>query len=471
MTNTAPKPVTCKYETSGGRKGYRIRFYDAEGKRRAIWLGNANATYAEQWRGHVEHLAQCAKDHSPYCAATTKWLRGLTGRERAKLETVGLVALVQPTAPAPRNEAPETLGPFVDWYVGRRKAKPATVAKWLQVQSALVRYFGTDRRLDAITAADAEAWREWLAAEGNVREGRERKGKDGKKIRGRTDLADNTVRRRTGIARQFFSHAIKARRIADNPFAGLAASVNGNEARQYFVSHEEFESLIEHSPGAEWEAVIALSRLGGMRCPSEVRRLKWEDVDFAAGRLRIHATKTEHHADGGIRYCPLFPELRPYLERLAELAKSRDAGPADYAIATVRGSEAVYRAGLLRIMKRAGLKPWPKVFHNMRASRQTELLDQFPIKDVCSWIGNSQAVAMKHYAMQRADSFARAAGIGDGGPIRGPENGKTSPFAAKTDDPQQREKPSKTRGNAIFPAFAMALPVGEEGLEPPTSTL
>jgi hypothetical protein len=33
--------------------------------------------------------------------------------------------------------------------------------------------------------------------------------------------------------------------------------------------------------------------------------------------MKIHATKTEHLKGKGIRFCPLFPELRAYLEELA----------------------------------------------------------------------------------------------------------------------------------------------------------
>lgn len=64
----------------------------------------------------------------------------------------------------------------------------------------------------------------------------------------------------------------------------------------------------------------------------------------------------------------------------------------------------------------------------LRASRETELLDEFPIKDVCTWIGNSQVIAMKHYAMMRESSFARAAGLahGIGGPAGGPDLGDSS---------------------------------------------
>jgi hypothetical protein len=62
-----------------------------------------------------------------------------------------------------------------------------------------------------------------------------------------------------------------------------------------------------------------------------------------------------------------------------------------------------------RIIRRAGLTPWPRVFHNLRASRQTELAAEYPLHVVCSWIGNSAAIAAKHYLTVREDDFQRAA--------------------------------------------------------------
>ncbi len=47
----------------------------------------------------------------------------------------------------------------------------------------------------------------------------------------------------------------------------------------------------------------------------------------------------------------------------------------------------------------AGLPIWPKIFHNLRASRQTELEERIPRKTVCEWMGNSETVA-NHYYLQ-----------------------------------------------------------------------
>ena len=50
-----------------------------------------------------------------------------------------------------------------------------------------------------------------------------------------------------------------------------------------------------------------------------------------------------------------------------------------------------------RIITRAGVSAWPKLFVNLRSSRQTELSQTYPSYVVCRWMGNSREVADKHY--------------------------------------------------------------------------
>ena len=42
-----------------------------------------------------------------------------------------------------------------------------------------------------------------------------------------------------------------------------------------------------------------------------------------------------------------------------------------------------------KILRRAGLEPWPRLFHNLRASRETELVEKYPVQVVTSWLGNT----------------------------------------------------------------------------------
>ena len=64
------------------------------------------------------------------------------------------------------------------------------------------------------------------------------------------------------------------------------------------------------------------------------------------------------------------------------------------------------------IPKRAGFKPWPKLWHNLRASCETEWMREFDLATACKWIGNSPKVAAQHYAMSMdlGSDFAKAAG-------------------------------------------------------------
>jgi hypothetical protein len=84
---------------------------------------------------------------------------------------------------------------------------------------------------------------------------------------------------------------------------------------------------------------------------------------------------------------------------------------AQYVIARHRLGCLNLRQQFERIIERAGEKQWPKLFHNLRASRETELLREYDLTTVCKWIGNSPAEAAKHYAMSidRNADFKRAA--------------------------------------------------------------
>jgi len=66
--------------------------------------------------------------------------------------------------------------------------------------------------------------------------------------------------------------------------------------------------------------LFALSRFGGLRCPSEHLALTWNDVDWERNRFRVTSPKTAHHEGRGERWVPIFTEFRPYFEEAFELA-------------------------------------------------------------------------------------------------------------------------------------------------------
>ncbi len=171
---------------------------------------------------------------------------------------------------------------------------------------------------------------------------------------------------------------------------------------------------------------------------------------------------------------PIFPELRPFLEEAFEMAEPgaiRVITRYDY-----NGKNTNLRTQLLKIIQRAGIEPWVKLWQNMRSTRETELCRYFPIQDAVKWIGNSEAVARKHYLQPTEEHFTSAATITTGEMPSGcgTECGTPS-VGVNKDELTRNEKAPDKQGLSLIHAGSYLLvnkrSVGDEGLEPPTSTV
>ncbi len=366
-----------------GRK--RIQFVAGDGTRKTIRLGKATVRQAEAVKVRVEQLALAATGATGVIDdETIKWLAGLEDVMYGKLAAVGLVG---------QRESAK-LGAFLDGYISdRHDVKAGTTTVYGHTRRNLLDFFHADKPLRDITPGDADQWRLHLIGQG---------------------LADNTVRRRCGIAKQFLRVAVRRKLILSNPFEDLKSAVQGNPQKFHFITREDAEKILAACPDAQWRLVFALSRFGGLRCPSEHYGLTWEDINWDQGRMLVRSPKTAHHSGHESRIVPLFPELLPYLREAFD--KAEPGIP--YVVTVYRELGNVkacnLRAQFRRIVARAGLKPWPKLFQNLRSTRETELAEQWPEHVVCAWIGNSSAVARKHYLQVTEEHFQRAAGMPDG---------------------------------------------------------
>jgi integrase len=120
--------------------------------------------------------------------------------------------------------------------------------------------------------------------------------------------------------------------------------------------------------------------------------------------MLVYSPKTEHFEGGESRWVPIFPEVRPFLEELFEQAKPE----AEYVITRYRDPNVNLRTQMEKIIRRAGLNQWPKLFQNLRATRETELAENYPAHLISAWLGHNQATAMKHYLQVTDDHFAKA---------------------------------------------------------------
>ena len=371
----------------------RILFVAPDGKRPTLRLGKVSHRTAEGIKYRVEQLLEALQFNRSMEPDLMAWIKGLKAPLARKLARIGLIP-----DPEAETESALTLGEHLASYFAKRAdVKPSTLSHWSQTKRLLLAYFGEKRSISSITAGDAKDWERWL----RTSEAREHRYGEAKADEG---LAVNTARKRVSNAKQFFQDAVSRDLLAKNPFAGLKGSVGSNRERDYFLTREDAAKITEACPDHEWRLVFALSRYGGLRCPSEHLALRWSDIDWDRGTMLVRSPKTEHHEGKGSRLVPIFPELRLALDEAWERAESK----VDQVITRYRDPNQNLRTTFEKIIQRAGLKPWPKLFHNLRASRATELANEFPAHVAAAWLGHSTLIANKHYWQVTDADFARA---------------------------------------------------------------
>jgi integrase len=400
---------------ANGRR--RIQFLAADGVRKGIRLGKVSQRIAEEIKVKVEALnaaiiAGCSID-----GETAQWVAKLGDELHAKLAGVGLV-------PARQTESISypSLGEFVDSFIAARTDhKRNTRNTFTQTKNALLHFFGADKPLNTITPGDADDWKVDLRSRG---------------------YAPATIGTFVKRARQMFRYATRKGLLVKSPFADLKAPTQVNKSREVYVTRETTQKVIDACPSAEWRLLVALARYGGLRTPSESLNLRLTDVDWENDRITVTSPKTEHLPGKGSRVIPLFPELRPYLEDVFELARPGTV----YVINRYRDGDTNLRTQLQRIIRKAGVPPWERLWQNLRSSRETELAETFPLHVVTAWIGNTERVASKHYLQVTDDHFTRAV---QGGAKSGAEvvqNPVQQPAAPDGRESHETQKALKTQG-------------------------
>ncbi len=362
------------YEGNNGER-VRILFRNAAGRQQSLRLGKCSKRNALNHLAGFEHVFDAKRLGATIHPDGIRWLEHLDDRIYARV--------VRHKLTEPRTAAEVvTLGGMLAAFFAGVAVKPASLVRMRQAEATLVKRFNETRNVATISFSDADEWRAGLATAG---------------------YAPPTISRTVLYARQMFRWAIQRGMATRNPFTQLKAGPQINTARAVFVSRDTIAKVIDAAPDAEWRLLIVLSRYGGLRVPSEALALRWTDVNWEHNRLTVRSCKTEHHEGKGERMIPLFPEIREHLQAVF------DAAPV--------GAENVigqYRVGanlnphFRRIIKRAGLLPWERTWHNLRASRQTELASSFPLHTVCAWIGNSKAIAAGHYLQVTDADWHRA---------------------------------------------------------------
>lgn len=409
-----------------------------DGSRPSLRLGDIPRKEAEAFKINLEKIVDAQKHGVAIDSQTQVWINSLNDECAAKLSKLKLI----------ETRASAKLITFIDSYIAfRQGVEPGTTKNYHASKKALVDFFGANRALRTITSGDCHAWKQSL-------------------VNG--PGAEATYCKYIKHAKQFFNHALRNGLIDSNPFQDLKAGSQVNKEREFFVTRGVIEHVLKFAPTHDWKLIILLCRYGGMRCPSEVMLLRWSDIDWEKNRIFVRSPKGKKHGKG-IRETPLFPELYLALYE-GYLMKSADN---DFVVQKFRGDNKVNVGPVFtKILKKAGVKPWPRIMQNMRSTRETELLDLgHPLHLVTAWLGNTPRVATMHYLQVTDHHFQKATEETEKLKLAVQNPAYSGPLLGGTESQEQKPEPQEMRvlaeNNVSYcPMPSVQMP--PVGLEPTT---
>jgi len=247
----------------------------------------------------------------------------------------------------------------------------------------------------------------------------------------------------------------------------------GDKERQEYVPLEVSAKVLDKAPNARCRSLLVLARLGALRIPSEAQGLRWDHIAWEAKRISIVASsKTEHHAKRAVRIIPLLPAIE---KELLSLHLEAEEG-AELVFPDVNGTTNL-RTTLEKIIARAGVKQWPKLSQNLRASGATDFARTLPSHVAAEICGHTEQIAKEHYWTVSDSDLDQAIadlspGIAQKLAHEGGSKGLGSSFDGSTANhpktKKAREIPGFVSACRLLAEGGLYLKMGDEGLEPPT---
>ena len=363
---------------SANKTYYRIQPYLPCGKRVTIRLGSGKKQATAANKAIDDVIDSVAATVEP-SANTKQWLEEVATEPVCKT-LVGHGIISELPLQFQVDERFTTISMLADEYIRTRCAglDEETVVIYNKARKNLIACFG-DVDITKLTKRDGREFWRWLLKE--------------------ADYAENTAKHRLRLARAIFELGIEDELIAANPFKARGLSVSQTAAEKEYVERATIDQVIKHCPSLEWTLLFTLCRKVPVRVPSEIREFTWDDVDWDNNQMLIHSPKTRRIGKSA-RLVPIFPDVRACL---LELMNSKEAGK-EYVFNKLRHDT---NPGTMakKIVKRASVEPWKNFFNSLRATSETDLMDEYGLRRACQWAGNSAGTAMKNYALVKKTDF------------------------------------------------------------------
>ncbi len=288
-----------------------------------------------------------------------------------------------------------TFGVAVDEWLRHRLEekgiKPTTLRSYRNdADRYLIPYFGRDRTLATITTRDIDGLKTHLHA---------------------TGLSPRSVQKAMVEVHGVFARAKRVGWILANPAAD-AERVTVKRKRDLRVLEPEQVFAIARASGRAhpdtWMAsLIVFAAFSGLRL-GECRAIRWQDIDFAGGVIRVRRSQSEGFAEGtpksgAVRAVPLIPQTAEVLARLGE--REFYVGPSDRLFPSSTGAGFAggeVRKALYDALDAVGLGylregETPFRFHDLRHTFGTLGARVFALRDLQAYMGHESVTTTEIY--------------------------------------------------------------------------
>jgi integrase len=331
---------------------------------------------ARRIRRVIEELVLCERNEQALRKTTRDWLRTAHKDILSKLARFGLYTIKEQ----------KTCQYLWDSFVERRTDLTAsTIKKHSYGWQHFFKMFSPTEHLEKITQDQLLKWRASLLAK----------------------YAPGGVQTHMNTIDEYFNWAVQQDWLEKNPFDGISRGSFVSDKNYRHITKEEYLNLLNACPNQEWRTIIALARMGGLRCPSELEHLRWSDIHWKEGYFRVQSPKTKRYAGHRERNVPLFPVLRTELERHFSAVRPDND---DFMIQQLQGTCWQLRQQFEKITAKAGLGQINCPFNNMRKSRSNEVVREWGQERENLWLGHSYKVMKKHYLRPIDTDFSEFVG-------------------------------------------------------------
>ena len=281
-----------------------------------------------------------------------------------------------------------TLKAWLEQYAKlRTDLGEATMVNHRAASDRLLGHFGPDIRLDRINRASVV---EFCAA---LQSGTFTRGKDAK------SLSSFTIHKHISIAKQIFGYAMTMDLIPFNPFDRVKNPTPKMVTDWAYCTEADLAKILAACPDTDWRLRFALARLTGMR-RNEIGRAEWGWIDWDARSIAVQPKTRQVTTKQDYRIVPLSPSIYAQLRDAFDVADEGDRLICGMPSANVERDA-------MRIVVRAGIKPWSKPLHTLRKNLVTDWLAKYPAPDVAKWLGHDEEVASKFYHQTKGETFDR----------------------------------------------------------------